>query len=105
MLITCVHDPTCRVAIIHPRSAGYGLNLQDACPDVLFVECPLSPIEFNQVVGRVDRNGQKRPVTIRIAVAENTIQMRLHQLLLAKDALANAVQGGWQDLRDAMYGK
>jgi SNF2 family DNA or RNA helicase len=96
-----VNDPTCRVLVAYPFA---GENLQAVCSDVLFLECPVIPKLFEQGVGRVYREGQKQPVMVRIAVAENTIQVRLHDLMLAKDKLVRAVAGGWQDLRDAIYG-
>jgi SNF2 family DNA or RNA helicase len=101
-----VEDPTCRVAIAQPQSAGYGLDaLQYVCWDMLFLEAPIIPKDFTQAVGRIYRLGQKKPPTIRIGVAEGTIQVRLHEQLLAKDELVNKVQGGWKDLRDAIYGE
>jgi hypothetical protein len=95
-----VNDPACRVLVAYPFA---GENLQHVCSDVLFLEC-FRPKLFEQGVGRVDREGQKRRVHVRIAVAENTVQVRLHNLMLAKDTLARAVAGGWQDLREALYG-
>jgi hypothetical protein len=59
---------------------------------------------FEQGVGRVYREGQKRRVHVRIAIAENTVQVRMHNLMLAADELVHAVMGGWQDLRAALYG-
>ena len=62
------------------------------------------PRDFHQVVGRLDRDGQKLQVHVRIAKAVGTIQQRLFKNLLNKDELVNQVQGGWKDLRDAVYG-
>lgn len=98
-------DPDCRVLVAQVQSAGYGLNLQDCCADVLFLEAPLNPIHFEQAVGRVYRNGQKKKVHIRVAVATGTIQVHLHKLLLAKDELVNKVVRNFQDLRKALYGE
>lgn len=93
------------VILIQPRSGGYGLDgLQHVSSDVLFLECPSAPIDFEQSVGRVDRTGQTRAPQIRIAVANRTLQVRLHQLLLKKEELTNYVQGGIKSLRSALYG-
>jgi SNF2 family DNA or RNA helicase len=59
----------------------------------------------HQALSRVYRQGQRFNVNVRIGLAEGTIQHRLHQRLLDNDQLANTVQGGFQDLRDAIYGK
>jgi SNF2 family DNA or RNA helicase len=94
------NDPTCRMLVAYPFA---GENLQHVCSDVLFLEC-VTPKLIEQGVGRVYREGQKRPVMVRIAVAEDTVQVRLHNLMLSKDTLTRAVAGGWQDLREALYG-
>lgn len=100
------HDKECRVAVAQPLSAGYGLEgLQLVCSDAFFMESPIVPMHFNQAIDRLDRGGQKNYPNIRIGIAKNTCQPRLHANLMNKDALANRVQGGWQDLREAIYGK
>jgi SNF2 family DNA or RNA helicase len=98
-------DPTCRVLVAQVQSAGYGLNLQDCCSDVLFLEAPLSPIQFEQACGRVYRNGQKRKVHVRVGIAQGTIQVHLCNLLMKKDALVNTVVRNFQDIRAALYGQ
>lgn len=99
-----MNDPDCRILIAQPLSAGYGLNLQDACSDVLFVETPVIPAHFHQGLSRVYRQGQKNTPLVRIAQAEDTIQVRLYADLLGKDKLVNAVQIGYKDLADAING-
>lgn len=99
-------DPSCRVLCVQPISAGYGLEgLQRVCADALVLETPIVPRDFTQVVDRLFRDKQLRAPNIRIAIADNTIQPRLHNRLLNKDALVHQVQGGWKDLREAIYGK
>ena len=101
-----ISDKRCRALAIQPRSGGYGVDgLQNVSNDVLFMECPTSPIEFEQAVGRVYRTGQRKVPHIRIAVAEKTLQARLQRLLLKKDELTNYVQGGLRSLREALYGE
>jgi SNF2 family DNA or RNA helicase len=97
-------DPSCRVLVAQVKSGGYGLNPQSVCSDVLFLEEPLVPIDYEQAVGRVYRNGQRNKVHIRVAVAEGTIQNRLLKLLMDKDALVNQVVRNFKDIRDALYG-
>lgn len=100
-----LNDPECLVAVANPLSAGMGLNFQGICWEVLFVEEPIVPKDFHQAVGRVYRDGQQHVPTVRLAIAEGTIQNRLHANLLAKDALVNRVQRGFQDLREAIHGR
>jgi SNF2 family DNA or RNA helicase len=100
-----LEDQDCRVLVAQPGSAGVGWNAQHVCWEALFLEEPVSPTPFVQAVGRIARDGQRRVPNIRLAIAESTIQVRLHGNLLVKDHLANKVQGGFQDLRDAIHGK
>lgn len=97
-------DPTCRIAVIQPMSGGFGSNYQHVCSEVLFAEAPRMPLHFNQIVGRVYRDGQPNVPNIHIGIASGTIQNRLFQNLLNNDQLLNRVQGGYQDLREAVYG-
>lgn len=98
-------DPTCKILVAHPRSAGMGLNPQEVCSDILFIEEPITPMFFHQAVGRIYRDGQPNVPVVRIAIAERTIQVRLHRQLLEKDELVNKVQTAYQDLREAINGK
>jgi SNF2 family DNA or RNA helicase len=100
-----LEDPKCRVLVAQPSSGGVGFNPQHVCWEILFVEEPVIPKDFIQASGRVDRDGQVHVPNIRLAIAEGTIQHRLHGNLLAKDKLANKVQGGFMDLRDAIHGR
>lgn len=49
--------------LAHPQSAGHGLNLQKGGHTVLFVDIPYSFETYDQFIGRLDRQGQKYPVT------------------------------------------
>jgi SNF2 family DNA or RNA helicase len=99
-------DERCRVAVGHWLSAGYGLDgLQAVCSDAFFMETPTVAKDFHQAVGRFTRPGQTRKPVIRIGIATGTVQVRLHRLLLEGDALVNKVQGGWKDLKEAIYGQ
>lgn len=97
-------DPTCRIAVIQPMSGGFGSNYQHVCNEVLFIEAPRMPLHFNQVVGRVYRDGQPHVPNIHVGIASGTIQKRLFENLLNNDQLLNRIQGGYQDLREAVYG-
>ena len=105
-LETFLTDPKCRVILLQLRSAGFGLDrLQTVASDVLFAEMPLVPAHFHQAIARLWRIGQTRPVTVRVAIAEKTIQVRLWDVLQEKDSLVNMCVRGYQDIRDALEGK
>jgi hypothetical protein len=100
-----IEDPTCGVLIIQPGSGGSGLDgLQHVCSNALFMEFPIISKDFWQVVGRLDRDGQAEEPTIHLPIAERTVQVRLQSNVMDKDALVNRVQGGWKDLREAVFG-
>lgn len=101
-----IGDSNIRVLVAQPTSAGYGVDgLQHVCHDVLFLEEPVVPMHFHQACARVHRDGQRNNTNVRIAVAERTLQIRLHRQLLEKDQLVNLIQGGFEDLKDAIYGR
>lgn len=99
-------DRSCRVILVQPSSAGYGVDgLQHVCSDMLIVEAPTTPTPFEQVVKRLDRDGQLDVVRIRVAMAQGTVQVGMFRSLLENDALANQVQGGYRDLKESIYGE
>lgn len=50
-----------RALLLHPRSGGKGLNLQQGGNVVIFFTLPWTPDDYEQVVGRVERDGQPEP--------------------------------------------
>jgi SNF2 family DNA or RNA helicase len=52
------------VMVLHPRSAGHGLNLQKGGCNLLFYSAPWSLELWQQAIGRVYRTGQNRSVTV-----------------------------------------
>lgn len=101
-----IQDPRCRVIILQPEAGGVGLDgLQHVCSEMLFLECPVVPRQFEQAYARLDREGKRRRVNCRIAVAERTIQVRLHRTLLANDELIVKAVGGVRTLREAIHGE
>lgn len=100
-----LEDPTCRVVLVQPQAAGFGVDgLQHVCSDMLVLEAPTLAKDFNQVVARLDRDGQVNPVNCRIGIAAGTVQVRMFRNLLNNDALVNSVQGGYMDLKEAIFG-
>jgi len=99
------HDPSCRLILLQPSAAGVGVDgLQHVCSEMLVLEAPTVAWLLQQTVARLDRDGQINPVHCRIAIANKTIQTRMFKNLLANDQLANSVQRGFQDLKDAILG-
>lgn len=82
--------------IVHPASAGHGLNLQGACRHVMWASLPWSLEQYLQANGRVDRQGQERQVVITRFFRENTIEWdvaeKLDQKWTTQEELVNRVK-------------
>lgn len=83
------------VMLLHPASAGHGLNLQDGGNTLIWYTVPHSLEHWIQTNGRLDRMGQKKPVTIYRLITKGTRDMRQPLNLERKDmvqkSLLNAV--------------
>lgn len=100
-----MEDPKCRILVAQPMSAGMGLEPQHVCWENLFLEHSTVPLHFAQSVGRTDRKGQKHMPTMRVAVANDTIQVPLHSRLLHNGDLVQQTEGNVKSIRDAIYGR
>lgn len=67
------------VCLLHPMSAGFGLNLQESgCNTILFFSTPWSVEAVSQTVARLYRIGQKHcTVTVMHIVTKDTIDERI----------------------------
>ncbi len=100
-----MEDPTVRILVAQPQSAGVGLNAQGVCSEMLFVETPTTPLLARQAIGRVVRMGQKRKPRIKVAVAQNTIQVRLLDQLMSNDDLVKRVENTQDSIRSWLKGR
>lgn len=76
--------------LIHPASAGHGLNLQDGGNVTIWVELPAWDLElYQQVNKRLHRQGQTRPVRIIHLLAQGTIDEDQMRALEYKDVSQN----------------
>ena len=80
------------VAIIHPASAGHGLNLQEggAC-HLIWMTLPWSLELYEQCNGRLYRNGQTNTVTIQHIITKGTIDEDILAALEKKDCTQEAI--------------
>lgn len=100
-----VQDPDCKVIILQHKSGGAGIDgLQDVCSDILMVELPYRAADLRQAVARVHRDGQRRAVNVRLAIAQRTLQVRLWEFVQDNDSLVNTVIRGSQDIREMLAG-
>jgi SNF2-related domain len=70
--------------LIHPQSAGHGLNLQHGGHILVFYDLIYSLEYYLQTIGRIDRQGQKNPVIVQLLVAEGTRDEDVFECLIDK---------------------
>ena len=85
-----------QVALIHPASAGHGLNLQTGGSTIIWFGLTWSLELYEQTNARLWRQGQTETVIIHHIIAEGTIDEEVMSALQRKDktqkALINAVK-------------
>jgi len=63
--------------LVHPKSAGHGLNLQHGGCHMVFLSLPWSLELYEQTVGRLHRSGQTRDVWVYVMLTDKTIDERI----------------------------
>ena len=79
------------VALIHPASAGHGLNLQAGGHIMVWYTTPWSLELYEQANARLYRQGQTEPVSIIHIDTAGSIDQTVHQALTRKDTTQQAL--------------
>lgn len=79
------------VALIHPASAGHGLNLQEGGHIMVWYTTPWSLELYEQANARLHRQGQTEPVSIVHIDTAGSIDQTVHQALTRKDTTQQAL--------------
>lgn len=79
------------VLLVHPASAGHGLNLQRGGHTMVWATVPWSLEEYQQTNKRLARQGQKHPVIIHHLVAQHTVDEAKLQRLEEKKTVQQAL--------------
>lgn len=79
------------VMLIHPASAGHGLNLQSGGSTLVWYGLTWSLELYQQTNARLWRQGQEHTVVIHHIIAENTIDERIMAALRVKDKTQTAL--------------
>ncbi|MDD7465142.1 MAG: DEAD/DEAH box helicase [Actinomycetaceae bacterium] len=90
-----------QLGLIHPASAGHGLNLQQGGSILIWYSLTWSLELYQQTNARLYRQGQAKPVTITHIATKNTIDERILAALESKnmtqaaliDAVATTLKG------------
>jgi SNF2 family DNA or RNA helicase len=75
--------------LVHPKSAGHGLNLQHGGHHIVFLSLPWSLELYEQTIGRLHRSGQKRDVWCYIMLTHKTVDEKIWGALHDKRALSD----------------
>ena len=79
------------MALIHPASAGHGLNLQEGGSTFVWFGLTWSLELYQQANARLWRQGQKNTVVIQHIVTKGTIDERILKALSEKDSTQQAL--------------
>lgn len=77
------------ILLLHPQSAGHGLNLQAGGNLIVWMSLPWSLELYEQTVGRLHRGGQTRPVWNYVLLTNNTIEARMWAALRDKRTISD----------------
>ncbi len=81
-----------QVGLIHPASAGHGLNLQDGGNIIIWFGITWSLELYSQTIGRIFRQGQKeKNVTVIHIITDGTIDEKIMKALEAKNSTQRAL--------------
>ena len=90
---------------MQPSSGGVGVEgFQTVCQDIVYIEPPVSVSQLTQSLSRIHREGQKKPVTVRLCIATGTIQKYVTDRLADREALVNPLQLSKAVLKSALLG-
>ncbi len=74
--------------LIHPKSAGHGLNLQHGGHHIVFLSLPWSLELYEQTLGRLLRSGQTKDVWCYRLLTRKTIDLKILDALNSKASLS-----------------
>ena len=85
------------IMFVHPASAGHGLNLQHGGNNLVWFSLTWDFEAYDHLNGRLDRQGQTKPVFIHHLVFRDSIEERIMERLynkhLTQTDLLNAMKG------------
>ena len=75
--------------LVHPKSAGHGLNLQFGGCHMVFLSLPWSLELYEQTVGRLHRSGQAHSVWVYVMLTNKTVDEKIWGALHDKRAISD----------------
>lgn len=80
------------IMLIHPSSAGHGLNLQEGGHHLIWYSGTWSQELYRQTNARLARSGQKHPVYIHHLRINRTIDMLQHRVVIERMSLQEEIR-------------
>ena len=94
-----MEDNSCKVLIGTISAMGTGLTLT-AATTAVFVDEPFTWANYEQAADRVYRIGQAKNVTIISLIAKDTIDERVHKIMVKKKNISEAIVDKQYNLKD-----
>ena len=79
--------------LVHPKSAGHGLNLQYGGSKIVFLSLPWSLELYEQTIGRLHRSGQTQDVWCYVLLTNKTVDERIWAALHDKRTVSDIAMG------------
>jgi SNF2 family DNA or RNA helicase len=83
------NDGKVELLLVHPKSAGHGLNLQFGGCRIVFLSLPWSLELYEQTIGRLHRSGQRHDVWVYVMMTNKTIDEKIWGALHDKRAVSD----------------
>ena len=94
-----MEDSSCKMLIGTISAMGVGLTLT-AATTAVFVDEPFTWADYEQAADRIYRIGQKKNVTIISLIAKDTIDERVHKIMMKKKHISEAIVDKQYNLKD-----
>jgi hypothetical protein len=79
--------------VVHPKSVGHGLNMQTGGSRLVWYSLPWSREDYLQLIGRLERKGQKRQPVVHRLLVPGTVDDAVAESLRSKqDAESSLLQ-------------
>jgi SNF2 family DNA or RNA helicase len=95
-VVTAWNQRKYKMMLIHPQSAGHGLNLQHGGHHLVIFDLFYSLELFLQLIGRLDRPGQTSTVMVHLLAAtgtiDETVAANLQKLRRVEDQMFRRLQ-------------
>ena len=92
-----------KIILLATDVIAYGINLQHSCSILINLDLPWNPMKLENRIGRLDRMGQKNPVTVINLLTKSTIEERVWNILTKKKELINKLLSLEREVKDMEF--